>query len=44
MQSFEQVLYNYNKLTPFDKLYTKILARIKEKFPKEGGMLEGGLA
>ena len=38
----EQVLYNYNKLTPFNKLLTKVLTKIKERIPPEG-LAEGGL-
>jgi len=36
IDEFERILYHYNKLTPFDKLLTKILTKIKEKIPKEG--------
>ena len=44
VEDFEQVLYNYNKITPFDKLKTKLLAKIKEQLQKEGGKLESGLS
>lgn len=41
LDDFERVLYNYNKITPFDKLLTKVLTKVKERIPKEE-MLEGG--
>ena len=44
VEDFEQVLYNYNKITPFDKLKTKLLAKVKEQLQKEGGKLESGLS
>jgi hypothetical protein len=44
IEDFEQVLFDYNKITPFDKLKTKILVKIKEGFKKEEIGAEGGLA
>lgn len=35
VEDFEQVIYNYNKITPFDKLKTKILVKVKEQFKSE---------
>ncbi len=45
VEGFEQLLYNYNKVTPFDKLKTKILVKVKEQLQKEGdNKLESGMA
>jgi hypothetical protein len=41
VESFEQILYDYNRITPFDKLKTKILTRVKDQFNVG---LAGGLA
>ena len=35
VDDFERVLYSYNKITPFDKLLTKVLNKIKERRIKE---------
>lgn len=43
-QTFEELLYNYNKITPLDKLKNKLLCKIKEQFQAAGGQLEGGFA
>jgi hypothetical protein len=43
-EGLEQYLYNYNKITPFDKLKTKLLVKIKEQLQKEGGELVSGLS
>ena len=43
-EGLEQYLYNYNKITPFDKLKTKLLVKIKEQVQKEGGELSSGLS
>ncbi len=40
VEGFEQLLYNYNKITPFDKLKTKLLVKIKEQFQSEVGKIE----
>ena len=40
VEGYEQLLYNYNKITPFDKLKTKLLVKIKEQFQSEIGKLE----
>ena len=40
-ENFEQLLYNYNQLTPFDKWFVFVLSKVKEKF-KEEGIGEGG--
>ncbi len=46
VEEFEQVLYNYNKITPFDKLKTKLLVEAKKQFESgfSLGGEEGGLA
>lgn len=44
VDEFERIIFHYNKVTPFDKLLTKILQKVKEKIPKEGGILNEGLA
>jgi len=43
LEGFEQALYNYNKITPFDKLKTKLLVKIKGQLQKEGDNIESGL-
>ena len=42
VEDFEELLYNYNKITPFDKLKTKLLVKIKEQFKSEAEKLESG--
>ena len=44
VEEFEGLLYNYNKITPFDKLKTSILVKVKQYFQKEGAGVEGGLS
>ena len=44
VEDLEGLLYNYNKITPFDKLKTNVLVKVKQLFQKEGGQLEGGLS
>jgi len=41
VEEFERILYHYNKLSPFDKLLTKILTQVKQRIPKEGYLEEG---
>jgi len=42
VEEFEKLIYNYNKITPFDKLKTKLLVKIKEQFKSEAERLESG--
>ena len=42
VEGFEKLLYNYNKITPFDKLKTKLLVKIKEQFQSGAEKLESG--
>eukprot|EP00826_Nyctotherus_ovalis_P059317 TRINITY_DN823_c0_g1_i23.p1 TRINITY_DN823_c0_g1~~TRINITY_DN823_c0_g1_i23.p1 ORF type:complete len:178 (+),score=77.49 TRINITY_DN823_c0_g1_i23:512-1045(+) len=39
-EDYEELLYNYNKITPFDKLKTKVLVKVKEQFKSEVEKLE----
>jgi len=40
IEDFEKEVYNYNKITPFDKLKTKLLVKIKEHFKSEAERIE----
>ena len=40
VEDFDELLYNYNKITPFYKLNTKLLVKIKEQFKSESEKLE----
>jgi alpha-soluble NSF attachment protein len=44
LEGLEGLIYNYNKITPFDKLKTKLLVKIKEQLSKQEGELSGGLS
>lgn len=41
-EEFEQLLYNYHKITPLDKLKTKVLLKVKEQFKSEAEKIETG--
>jgi len=41
-EGYENLLYNYNKITPFDKLKTKLLVKIKEQLTSDAAKVETG--
>lgn len=40
VEKFEEVLREYDKVTPFDKLKTKVLVKVKDQFKSEAERLE----
>jgi len=44
-EEFEEIIFGYNKITPFDKLKSKLLVKIKEQLMKEAaGEIDPGLS